>query len=393
MKKTIVALSIITSLGVGTVFGEITPAKAAETNSAYTSSDLTSVNNKLSNLQKELEKASLELGKLNSSINETQSEINNKNQQITVTKENIENLQIEINEILERIEARNVVLKDRARSLQESGGTISYLEVLLGAQSFSDFINRTEAVLVIVSADQDILKEHQNDKERVEEAQTKLESELSSLETMHSELKKKEEELLTNQQEQEAKEKAIQEEVKTIENERNELINQIKIANENKRKTETVQNKTETPQDRQIQTTDSSNDIKVEKPQSSGGFIWPTIGGVITSYQGPRWGSYHKGIDIAAPSDYSILASRGGTVYYTGWYYSAGLTVKIKHDNGYTTEYSHLDSIGVQVGQTVSQGQVVGIMGTTGESTGTHLDFKVYQNGNLLNPIDVLPKR
>ncbi|MGN8844426.1 murein hydrolase activator EnvC family protein [Niallia sp. Sow4_A1] len=382
MKKTLVAFSLITSLGLGTVLGEVSPVKAAE----YTSSDVESVNNKIQELQKKLETASLELGKLNSSIKETQTEINNKNQQITETKRNIEGLQAEIDEIWKRIEARNVVLKDRARSLQESGGTISYLEVLLGAQSFGDFINRTEAVLTIVEADQDILKEHQNDKERVEKAQAELESELLSIESMRSELKNKEADLITSQQEQETKEKAIQDEVKVLEKERNEMMNQIKIANANKTKKESTQNI-------QKQSTSSSNDIKVEAPQGNGDFIWPTIGGVITSYQGPRWGSYHKGIDIAAPSDYSIIASKGGTVYYTGWYYSAGLTVKIKHDNGYTTEYSHLDSIGVEVGQIVAQGQKVGIMGNTGESTGTHLDFKVYQNGNLLNPIDVLPKR
>lgn len=386
VKKTLVALSIITSLGVGTLFGDVMPAKAAETNSAYTSSDLTSVNNKLSNLQKELEKASLELGKLNSSISDTQTEINSKNQQITVTKENIENLQTEINEILERIEARNVVLKDRARSLQESGGTISYLEVLLGAQSFSDFINRTEAVLVIVTADQDILKEHQKDKERVDEAQAKLETELSSMETMRIELKRKEESLLINQQEQEAKEKAIQEEVKALEKERNELVNQIKIANDNTRKTETTQN-------RQLKNTNSSNDIIVEKPQSNEGFSWPTIGGVITSYQGPRWGSYHKGIDIAAPSDYSILASSGGTVTYAGWINGYGNTIEISHNNGYSTQYAHLASINVVQGQEVTQGSKIGIMGTTGRSTGVHLDFEVYKSGNLLNPIDILPKR
>lgn len=136
--------------------------------------------------------------------------------------------------------------------------------------------------------------------------------------------------------------------------------------------------------------TDTSNSTS---NSSDGLFIWPTIGGVVTSYQGPRWGSFHKGIDIAAPSDYTIIAAKSGKVSFAGWMNGYGNTVKIEHSNGYSTRYSHLSSIDVSVGQTVSQGAKIGMMGSTGHSTGIHLDFEVYQNGKLLNPIDVLPKR
>ena len=66
-------------------------------------------------------------------------------------------------------------------------------------------------------------------------------------------------------------------------------------------------------------------------------------------------------------------------------------SIKIINNNVFTTQYAHLASIGVQVGQNVPQGSTIGVMGTTGRSTGIHLDFEVYQNGKLLNPIDVLP--
>nr|WP_272506138.1 M23 family metallopeptidase [Natronobacillus azotifigens] len=120
-------------------------------------------------------------------------------------------------------------------------------------------------------------------------------------------------------------------------------------------------------------------------------FIWPTIGGVITSYQGPRWGSFHKGIDIARPDDYSILAADGGIVSFSGWINGYGNTIEIDHQNGYTTQYAHLESIHVTVGQQVNQGDIIGIMGTTGRSTGIHLDFEVYYRGELRDPMDVLP--
>ena len=125
--------------------------------------------------------------------------------------------------------------------------------------------------------------------------------------------------------------------------------------------------------------------------KGNGQFVWPTIGGQITSYQGMRWGKFHKGIDIAGPSDYSILAADSGKVTYAGWINGYGKTIKLDHNNGYTTQYAHLNSINVNVGDVVSAGDNIGVMGNTGRSTGIHLDFEVYLNGKLLNPVDVLP--
>lgn len=367
VKKTFLTLSLVALLGVGGVLGYAAPAQAESVGS---------INSKINSLQDELEAASMKLAELTTSINNTQADIKSKEQEITAAEEKMATLQTEINTILERIEARNDVLKERARSLQESGGTISYLEVLVGSQSFSDFITRAEAVMTIVTADKDMLLQQKSDMERVETAKAEVESSVTSLEKMHTELKAKEEQLLAAKQEQAGKEQGYKDQIASLEQERSQLMAQIPAV--------------ETTTKPVVSLVASVNTETPQVQGGNGGFSWPTVGGYISSYQGPRGGEYHKGIDIARPSDYSILASRGGTVYYTGWYYSAGLTVKIKHDNGYTTEYSHLNQILVQEGQTVSQGQKIGIMGATGEATGVHLDFKVYQNGNLLNPLSVL---
>ena len=105
---------------------------------------------------------------------------------------------------------------------------------------------------------------------------------------------------------------------------------------------------------------------------------------------GPRWGSYHRGIDIARPSNYTLKAADNGTVTYAGWDGSYGNKVVINHNNGYETVYAHLSSIGVSVGQVVAQGAKIGVMGSTGNSTGTHLHFEVLKNGALVNPLSVL---
>ncbi len=129
---------------------------------------------------------------------------------------------------------------------------------------------------------------------------------------------------------------------------------------------------------------------KVIPSRGTGTLKWPANGGYVSSGLGQRWGKLHKGIDIARPSDLTIKAADNGKVIsaeYSGGY---GNKVVIDHNNGLQTVYAHLDSIAVSAGQVVSQGQKLGVMGNTGNSTGTHLHFEVYENGALKNPMDYL---
>jgi murein DD-endopeptidase MepM/ murein hydrolase activator NlpD len=129
---------------------------------------------------------------------------------------------------------------------------------------------------------------------------------------------------------------------------------------------------------------------KIIPSRGTGNLAWPAVGGYISSGLGQRWGKLHKGIDIARPSDPTIKAADNGRVVSAGYSGGYGNKVVINHNNGLITVYAHLDSISVSVGQVVSQGQKLGIMGTTGNSTGVHLHFEVYDNGNLKNPKDYL---
>jgi murein DD-endopeptidase MepM/ murein hydrolase activator NlpD len=128
---------------------------------------------------------------------------------------------------------------------------------------------------------------------------------------------------------------------------------------------------------------------KVIRGEGSGKFTWPVIGARITSYMGMRWGRMHKGIDIVGDS--SILAADEGVIEFAG-YNSGGYgnEVIINHNNGFETLYGHLKSIKVKKGQIVEKGEVIGVMGSTGDSTGTHLHFEVHLNGKLKNPTSYL---
>lgn len=114
-------------------------------------------------------------------------------------------------------------------------------------------------------------------------------------------------------------------------------------------------------------------------------FVWPTQG-VITQY---FW-QYHPGIDIAACVGTREFASAAGQVVFAGWG-SYGIYVEIDHGNGFHSIYGHMSAVLVKTGDTVSQGQLIGLMGATGRATGTHLHFEIRYQGIPQNPIDLLP--
>lgn len=123
--------------------------------------------------------------------------------------------------------------------------------------------------------------------------------------------------------------------------------------------------------------------------KGTGRFIYP-MNGTFTSPFGTRWGRLHAGIDIAAPIGTPIRAADGGRVAIAGAVSGYGNYTCIQHSNSLSTCYGHQSSIAVKVGQTVTKGQIIGLCGNTGRSTGPHLHFEVRVNGNPQNPMGYL---
>ena len=114
-------------------------------------------------------------------------------------------------------------------------------------------------------------------------------------------------------------------------------------------------------------------------------FVKPTSG-VLTSRFGARWGRTHTGIDIGASTGTSIKAAASGTVIFSGWKGTLGKLIVVSHGNGIQTYYAHCSSLLASSGQTVSAGQVIAKVGSTGRSTGPHLHFEIRLNGSAINP-------
>jgi len=119
---------------------------------------------------------------------------------------------------------------------------------------------------------------------------------------------------------------------------------------------------------------------------SASGFIWPVNGTVVSGF-GWRWGRMHEGIDITASSGTPNWAAAAGTIIHAGWLGGYGNLVVVDHGNGLATAYAHASVILVGVGQRVSQGETVSLVGSTGNSSGPHLHFEVRVNGVAVDPL------
>lgn len=120
-----------------------------------------------------------------------------------------------------------------------------------------------------------------------------------------------------------------------------------------------------------------------------GSFIYP-VKGRLTSGFGFRWGIMHYGLDLANHYGSPIKASDGGTVVFSGWGNGYGNMIKIDHGNGFQTVYGHNSKNVVSIGQKVAQGEIIGYIGSTGNSTGNHLHFEIIKNGVKQNPLNYL---
>jgi peptidoglycan hydrolase CwlO-like protein len=343
-------------------------------------------------------------------INDTSNKISEKNFHIDNTKKDIGILKVEIKELEERIAKRNELLKDRARNFQETGGAISYIDVLMGAQSFSDFIDRFSAVATIMEADQDILRKHTEDKELLEKKKVEVETKLANLVKMRKELETLKASLHAKKAEQnkllaklEVQEEEIHEHKLAAEEQAAILAAQesaIKkaIQMEQKRIAEEEERRRKEAEAAKNNANQGGGN-HTTPPVSDGSFTKPAQG-TFTSGFGHRWGRFHYGVDIANRSDVPIVAAASGVVIQSYYSSSYGNVIFIAHSiNGqiFTSVYAHMSSRHVGEGAVVSKGQQIGIMGNTGDSQGQHLHFELHRGpwndakSNAVNPLSYVP--
>ncbi|WP_096156623.1 murein hydrolase activator EnvC family protein [Bacillus sp. FJAT-45066] len=392
----------------------------------------------VSKLQAEQQKLREEVRKLDLAVETTKNNIRTKQSEIEATQLEIEELKAEIEVLIERIERRSILLEDRARSFQQGGGAINYLDVILGAQSFGDFLDRVNAVATILQADRDIMVAHQNDLQLLEEKELELRNKLVSLEqqlvelehleaslrqqikqkdALMADLKKQEDEAMHELHELEdeakllaAQERAIKAEIKAYEERKKREEEERRQREEEERKRQEAEaaaaaaaaaaraaagNSSPAPSSPAPAPAPAPTPPSPPPASNSGNFGVPATGAVTSGF-GTRWGSFHAGIDIGrgGRSNVPVVASAAGTVFQSYYSTSYGNVVFITHNiDGqiWTTVYAHLENRAVSEGQSVSRGQFLGYMGNTGFSTGPHLHFELHRgmwNGNKTNAVN-----
>ncbi|AKP45864.1 murein hydrolase activator EnvC family protein [Bacillus smithii] len=400
-KRVVLSAALAASLGLGSNFGFTKAAFASkisdleskntqiEQKKADLKHHLQEKDQKLNELKDQQSKLAKEIKAIDMAAQDAELKIAEKQKQMKETNEKIENLKKEIKVIQKRIQERNEVLKERARALQQSGGSASYIDVLLGAESFSDFIDRATAVTALVNADKTILDEQKKDEEKLENNRKEVEKELDRLTGMVQDLKDLTARLNAKRTEKDSLMRQLAKEQKDVENdklslqEEQELLAsqqsaiQQAIQSEKNRKKEAAQAPQPTGNEHSVQSASQGPMPEV----SSGAFTRPAAG-VISSEFGARGSEFHEGIDIAnSGSNVPIVAAASGEVIRSYYSTSYGNCIFISHSiNGkvFTTVYAHMSARLVQSGH-VSKGQVIGYMGSTGQSTGQHLHFEIHE--------------
>lgn len=361
-----------------------------------------------------------ELQKIESTLQKTLNDIQTKKTEIDETKNEIQSLKDQIVKIQKRIKERDAILKERVRSMYESGGAVKYLDVVLGSRSFGDFLDRLISLNMIAESDKSILEDQKRDKAAVEQDKKHVEQKLNSLNAKLQELNELNSELSAQKEAKnrlsaslKKKETHLHEDVTSIEEKNEILAAQEKAVKEEmeRAKREAEQRKREeaarkeaakrAAQQEQRKDSAPSPAPTHSEPSVSANFIWPA-NGYVSSPFGKRFGGsdFHPGIDIAAAgANNQISAAASGTVarsYLSSSYGNVVFVSSYIDGQLYTTVYAHMSERAVSTGQSVTQGQRLGTMGNTGHSTGQHLHFELhkgewnYAKSNAVNPIPYL---
>lgn len=280
------------------------------------------------------------------------------------------------------LEKKHKILEKRVRDIYING-QISYIDVLFGAKDFSDFLTRMDLLKRVISQDSNLVNEVLDYQKEIVEIAKKLEADKKIQEELAARA-----ELAKNiKLEKVAKQQAL---IDRMNNDKAVFDRQYdeKMA-ASAEITRLIEQKRYREQVAAIQSQYVGN------ISGSGTMIWP-VSGEITSPFGwrthPIFGSqiFHSGIDIGADYGVPIVAAQKGIVIEAGWIGGYGNTVMIDHGGGVVSLYGHNQSLAVDVGQSVSQGQVVSYCGSTGNSTGPHCHFEVRLNGEPVSPYNYL---
>lgn len=333
----------------------------------------------LNNLSKQKEAVVSEKKQLDEEIAKIEDEVSSVNSAIAQNEAQIAVKESEIAAQQQKIELYDDEFKTRARVMYKHGST-SYLDVLFGADSFSDLLYKVQMVKKVIEYDKSVLSEMKTAKQAIVDAKTAIEDEKTQKEMNR--------EILQNNQD------ALESKLAQREAVINSISNDEKKARQLVDEADAEMEKFRNQLAAMSQSGQASSSTSSQTVVSNGSMQWPSATSkTITSPYGSRYHpiqkrtKFHSGIDIGASYGTAVLAAESGTVIKAGWNGGYGKCVVIDHGGGVYTLYGHNSALSVSIGAKVSKGQTIAQVGSTGNSTGPHIHFEVLINGKTTNPL------
>lgn len=393
MIRRIAALVLILVLAAGIPIQASSASTEKVTEDAASTKSLQEAQDEKAQLEKALKEAQSTIEDLRDSKGDIESKVTELNQQLidisaritdlenqlTAKSEDIQETKDELAGAKEREAQQYADMKVRIQFMYENGQT-SYLEALLSSRNISEFLNSADYIAQIQSYDRQKLTEYQDTVESIVNLEAQLEQEYTDLEALKSTVESNKATVAAMMRQKESELADISGDIEDAQSDadyyaaeiqaQEELIAAIKRAEAEK----------------------AAAGVE-EHPYTGGAFRWPCPSSTrVTSDYGTRVSpmsgasSNHKGIDIGASAGADIIAAADGTVTAASYSSAAGNYVMIDHGGGLYTVYMHASSLLVSPGQTVSAGDVIAKVGSTGISTGSHLHFGVSLNGSYVSP-------
>lgn len=401
----VIAIALLITMVAGGIISIMSTASAASVSElkdqlSSIESQKKELQSVLDNLQGEIENTTEKITVLTDQIKVTKSDIEKTEEIIESYDDQIADKEVEIEEAQVKLDEQTELFETRMRVMYENGNQIGYLDVVLGSKSFSDMLSRLEIVSEIMQSDKKIVNDFKQAKADLEDAkqalvdsQNEQKAYKESLEQKNETLESQRDKLETTKSKLEGDADKADAEKAALEAEKQAIRDEI--AEISRKSAEEAAKKAQ----QQQQSNSSSNN------SSGGGSSVPSGSGTISVWPAPSYSkissgfgyrgaptagasTYHKGVDLAGPSNSAIVAAGSGTVVKSYYSSSYGNYVAIDHGGGIVTGYAHMNSRSVSVGQTVSAGQQIGKLGSTGISTGPHLHFEVFVNGSAVNPMN-----
>lgn len=333
----------------------------------------------LKSLQKEKNSAVAQKTNLDTQIAVIRSEIANTEEQIAQYEELISQTEKEIADTQKKHAEQYELFCARVRAMEERG-TVSYWSVIFHSADFSEMLAAMDFIGEIMESDQRVIDDLQATEEQLAAKQADLEGQLSEQEAVRAELSERNAEL--------------REQLNAAQS----LINDLAADEAQYKKLIAEKEAAAAKEQEEIQRL--SRELAAQQGNTTatkGGYIWPCSSHYITSPLGSRYtgirgaSTNHMGIDIGQVGyTTQAVAAKAGTVIISGYNKYRGNYVVVSHGSGNTTTYQHLSKRSVSVGDKVAQGQVVGITGSTGVSSGPHLHFEISENGQIVDPLKYL---